>query len=271
MVPDRDTAADERLREMQALLASILESSLNGIMVLKAVRDEAGKIVDFEWLMVNPAGLRNAGRPQSDFIGRRMSEIYPETWTMGLFERYARVVETGEPLVLEQRFQRKGQPRWARASATKLGDGLVLCYADLTEARLADAALRRSEGFFNAVFEGSPACKQIFSTGGVLLRTNEAFRRLMRLPDLDHGVGVWNLLEDPAMQSLGFAGVFRRAVDGETVELAGQTADLGAIQTQSAAEPRKLCYKAVFFPIRDEAGAVQAVALTLWETAPAAP
>jgi signal transduction histidine kinase len=131
------------LRESQTLLASVLESSLTGIMVFQAVRDEAGALIDFHWLLVNPAAVRAAGRPLSDLLGRRLSAVYPESWPLGLFDRYVQVVETGEPQVFEQRFERDGKTRHSMVSVVKVGDGFAASYENVTESRLAHEALLR--------------------------------------------------------------------------------------------------------------------------------
>jgi signal transduction histidine kinase len=131
------------LRESQTLLASVLESSLTGIMVFQAVRDEAAALIDFQWLLINPAAVRAAGRPLSDLLGRRLSAVYPESWPLGLFDRYVQVVETGEPQVFEQRFERDGKIRHSMVSVVKVGDGFAASYENVTESRLAHEALLR--------------------------------------------------------------------------------------------------------------------------------
>jgi len=97
-------------------------------MIFKAVRGETGAIIDFEWVLANPAAVRAAGRPLAELLRHRLSELYPESWPLGLFDHYVRVVETGEPLVVEQHFQRDGLPRWSMVSMVKLGDGLTINY-----------------------------------------------------------------------------------------------------------------------------------------------
>ena len=248
------------------LLRGILQASLSALMVFQAVRDAAGAIVDFRCLLVNQAALGHSGRPASDYVGYRLSEIHPRSWQLGLFARYVRLVENGEPQVFELSDEREGKPRWLRASLVRIGDGFVLCYDDITASRLADEALRHSEQFANAVFEGSPAGKQIFGIDGTLLRSNEAFRRFMRLPSRNHGVDVWNILTDPTAQGFGFSAAFRLALHGETVELPNQSIDLGRAQDHSLGERREIYYDAALFPIKDESGAVRAVALALWDT-----
>jgi signal transduction histidine kinase len=252
--------------DSEDLLCGILQASLSALMVFQSVRDAVGTIVDFRCRLVNPAALRFSGRPASDYVGSCLSEIHPRSWQLGLFDRYVQLLETGEPQVFELCDEGDGKPRWLRVSLVKIGDGFALCYDDITANRLADEALRHSEEFANAVFEGSPAGKQIFGTDGTLLRTNEAFRRFMRLPSRDHGVGTWNILNDPTAESFGFAGAFRLALRGETVDLPNQSVDLGRAQDRSLAERQEIDYDAAFFPINDESGAVRAVVLTVWDT-----
>src|SRR4051794_18036062 len=146
----------------QELLSGILQASLSALMVFQSVRDAAGTIVDFRCLLVNPAALRFSGRPASDYTGHCLSEIHPRSWPLGLFARYVRLVETGEAQVFELDDEQDGKTRWLRVSILKIRDGLALSYDDITANRLADEALRHSEQFANAVFEGSPAGKQIF-------------------------------------------------------------------------------------------------------------
>ena len=261
----RVATTEARLRESQALLASVLESSLTGLMVFQAVRNVAGAIVDFEWLLVNPAGLRSAGRPLSDFVGHRLSEVYPESWDLGLFERYVRVVESGSPMTFEQRYERDAQARWTMASLVKIGDGLAVSYDDITESRRAHEAMVRTEQFFNAVFEGSPVAIQIYDPDGTSRRLNEAQRRLLGLPSLDYGVGVYNVLTDKLTQEYGISDRFRQALRGQVVEHADQVVDLAHPDNQWATDRRRIVFNQVFFPIHDERGAVKAVVAMAWD------
>jgi PAS domain S-box-containing protein len=261
----RAAATESRLRESQALLASVLESSLTGLMVFQAVRNVAGAIVDFEWLLVNPAGLRSSGRALSDFVGHRLSEVYPESWDLGLFERYVRVVESGEPMAFEQRYERDAQARWTMASLVKIGDGLAVSFDDITESRRAHEAMVRTEQFFNAVFEGSPVAIQIYDPDGTSRRLNEAQRRLLGLPSLDYGVGVYNVLTDRLTQEYGISDRFRQALRGQVVEHANQVVDLAHPDNHWATDRRRIVFNQVFFPIHDERGAVKAVVAMAWD------
>jgi signal transduction histidine kinase len=253
------------LREKETLLASVLESSQSGVMVFKSVRDGAGTIVDFEWLLVNPAGLRASGRTLAEFLGHRLSEHYPESWQLGLFARYVRVVETGEAETIEQHYQRDGMPRWIMASAVKLGDGFVINYHDVTDSRQTYRALRQTEQIANKIFEHSPVAIQVYDPDGTSRRLNEAQRRLLGLPGVDYGVGVYNVLTDPLSEECGISGHFRQALAGNVVETADQVIDLGDPRNSWDTDRRRIVLNQVFFPIHDDHGEVKAVVAMAWD------
>lgn len=254
---------ESRLRETEALLDGVLASSLTGIMVFKSLRDATGALVDFEWRLVNPAGLQ--GRTPDQLLGRRLSEVYPESWPLGLFDRYARVVETGTPDAFEQHYQRDGQPRWTRASIVKLGDGFVINYVDVTDTRQTHKALRQTEQLADKIFEHSPVAIQIYDPDGTSRRLNEAQRRLLGLPSAEYGVGVFNLLTDPLAQEYGISDRFRRALAGEVVETSDQVVDLGDPRNPWDTDDRRVVFNEVFFPIHDDHGNVSAVVAMAWD------
>lgn len=134
-----------RLAEVpESLFASVVEGSLAGVMVYRSIRDGQGEIVDFEFLTVNPAALRMLGRPASDFLGRRMSEVYPESWKYhGLFDRYRDVVEELTPAFTDV-LQHPESLRWWQVSATKAGDGFAVHFIEVSDFKRTEAALRES-------------------------------------------------------------------------------------------------------------------------------
>ncbi|MGL5131083.1 MAG: response regulator, partial [Planktothrix sp.] len=91
--------AEEVLYQSRALLSSILNSSLDGIAALEALREpQTGEIKDFRCLVVNPILARVFDRTREDMMGkvilrRLLNRIQPE-----LFYRFVKVVETGESL-----------------------------------------------------------------------------------------------------------------------------------------------------------------------------
>ncbi|HSK78568.1 MAG TPA: ATP-binding protein [Thermoanaerobaculia bacterium] len=128
----------------EPLLASVVEGSLAGVMVYRSIRDDQGEIVDFEFLIVNPAALRMLSRPASDFLGRRMSEVYPENWKYhDLFRRYCDVVEERIPAFTDV-LQHPESLRWWQVSAAKAGDGFAVHFIEVSDFKRTEAALRES-------------------------------------------------------------------------------------------------------------------------------
>jgi PAS domain S-box-containing protein len=137
--------AEERLRGSEALLASILDSTADGIMAFRSVRDASGAIADFEWLAINQAAERMVARGANELLGRRLLEEMPGNRTEGLHDKYVRVVETGETLELEHFYDHEQTRSWFRTVAVKLGDGFVVTFADVTARRKLEEQLLQSQ------------------------------------------------------------------------------------------------------------------------------
>ena len=120
-----------------------LSSSRAGFTVLQAVRDERGAITDFEWRYVNPAAERLIGRPAQALLGQRIRAMPPGSCDAPrLFETLAGVVETGEPADVEVPLLRDSRREWFHNSIAKMGDGLVIWFANITERKRVEAELR---------------------------------------------------------------------------------------------------------------------------------
>lgn len=61
-----------------------------------------------------------------------------------LFERYVRVVETGEPHDYELCYESEEIRGWFRNMAVKLGDGVAISFSDITRRKQMEEELRRS-------------------------------------------------------------------------------------------------------------------------------
>ncbi len=150
--------AHQEFEDNRQLLDSVLKNSVDGIMAFKSVRDEKSDLIDFRFLLVNPAAERLLGKSASDLVGQDLLEASPEIVLDGLFETFVRIIETGEVLDFEYSTVRSNALRWYRVAGVKLGDGLVMNYSDVTERKLAQAQLDRlrneHQAILNSVSEG---------------------------------------------------------------------------------------------------------------------
>lgn len=129
------------LHEKQALLAWVLESTMDGVLVYRSIEDAAGAIVDFECVLHNPAAARLYGRDQLE--GERLLALHPDIHDLGLWAEYTHVMETGAPFEGEFRYLSEGHSRWFRVLAIKLAVGLALTFSDITHRKEAEARLIR--------------------------------------------------------------------------------------------------------------------------------
>ena len=109
------------------------EFSLDAFTILEAVRDDAGTIVDFRWTYVNPAAVTILKHSREELVGHQLLSVLPgNKQNSELFERYVKVVETGQPHKLELRYDGEGIQGWFRNMAVKLDDGVAVFFADIT-------------------------------------------------------------------------------------------------------------------------------------------
>ncbi|WP_071191425.1 diguanylate cyclase [Trichormus sp. NMC-1] len=133
---------EEVLYQSRALLSSVLNSSLDGIAALQAVRDPTtGDIEDFRCLVVNPVIARAFDRSREEMIGKLVLKKFVNRLDPELFDRFVDVVEMGEPL--EQDFYYpSGNSYWFHFVAVKLGDGFAITIRDITARKQTELALQ---------------------------------------------------------------------------------------------------------------------------------
>jgi PAS domain-containing protein len=90
--------AEEALHESESRFRAAAEGSLDAFYIFKSVRDEKGQIIDFEFVDLNAHGEKLIGMPRQEIISQRLCELIPINRTDGFFDKYVRVVETGETL-----------------------------------------------------------------------------------------------------------------------------------------------------------------------------
>ncbi|WP_148661197.1 PAS domain S-box protein [Flavisolibacter tropicus] len=181
-----------QLTDSAALLQSIVDASLTGISVYKAIRDENNVIIDFEWVLHNKALKQyNDGR---DLVGKRCLDEYPGLKESGMFARYVKVIEENVPQDFEVHYANDGLDNWRRIVAVKLGDGIVTSTEDITTRKKAEQAIfqlkdeaaqkatDRYYAIFNSIDEGFCIIQMLYDREGkpidwIYLDVNPTFER----------------------------------------------------------------------------------------------
>lgn len=118
---------------VQAMLQNVLDTSPNGIMVFRTVKDGRGSIVDFEFLSANKQANEIAGR--SDLVGKHLLAELPDHFTAGLFDAFTHVVASGVPFRKDLHFQGRGADVWYSTHAVRFEEGFLVTFADVTHQR----------------------------------------------------------------------------------------------------------------------------------------
>jgi diguanylate cyclase (GGDEF)-like protein/PAS domain S-box-containing protein len=152
------TLAREAALEGEARRKAVVDSLLDPHVLLTAVRDDQGQIVDFEYTDANDAACAYNQMERAKLIGSTLLELLPAHATTGLLDRYIEVVETGEPLVLDDfvyPHEILAEPRRYEIRAVKVGDAMSYTWRDVTDRNQAAAALAAAEERYRMLAENA--------------------------------------------------------------------------------------------------------------------
>jgi PAS domain S-box-containing protein len=90
------------LRESESRFRSLFEHSLAGVALHEIVTDDAGKPVDYVFLMVNRTFEAQSGLASQNLVGQPITKVIPNIAEAPFIETYGRVALTGEPIRFEE-------------------------------------------------------------------------------------------------------------------------------------------------------------------------
>lgn len=133
----------KRRRWLEGFLESILNTSQNGIVNYKAIR-ENGRIVDFRLEFINKAIDYLLGVSSEKLIGKKLSEFPSFVRESGLLDKYIEVVETGKPAQFETLYQRGNIKRWLLVNLARLDDGITASFHDISQLKHYEEELKEN-------------------------------------------------------------------------------------------------------------------------------
>lgn len=147
---------DRKVREENARFIAAAEKGPDAFSILDAVKNNADEITGFRYKYVNCRAVDLLKKPRKELIDHELCVLFPSDCVSGLFEKYRDVVLTGEPLCEDCSLLQNGKVRWFRRRIVKLGVGVAVTAADITEVKEAEARYKSLSNFSRSVFETAP-------------------------------------------------------------------------------------------------------------------
>jgi two-component system NarL family sensor kinase len=123
--------------QTKRLLVSIMNSSIFSINVYKSIRNEVGKIIDFEFMMISELTQNITGL--TNLPGKRLLMLFPQIIEIGLFDKFVQVVENDVVLDHEENLNYIGsKDKYIRRLVMKLNDGFITSWIDISKQKLAE-------------------------------------------------------------------------------------------------------------------------------------
>ncbi len=141
VTPTVEMQAALQTSEMQ--LSSVLNSSLDGIMAFRAVRQD-DHILDFEWRLCNPTAAEMLGYLPNQLLGQRLRDLQPHQHADTLLNLCQQVASTGQSVQRSVRYRRRRLDFWLEVIAVPLGDGVAVTCRDITPLKRSEMALHQS-------------------------------------------------------------------------------------------------------------------------------
>ncbi len=133
--------ATARVETQAALFDNVLKTIPSGLIVFEAVRNGAGKLADFRCVEASQKLLNDLNRSRETLLGRTLRETLPGIEQSGIWAIYETVLATGKSQRVENQYKADGIDGWFEISVSKLNDGLVVAYANITPAKRASQQL----------------------------------------------------------------------------------------------------------------------------------
>src|SRR5271157_1465714 len=174
--------AEDALRSQHDLLRTMIDNMPDYIYV----KDDESRFVVANRALAELVGAKNP----EDLLGKADFDYFPRELATAFYSDERAILQSGQPLVNQEEMSMdaKGNARWTSTSKVPLRNrqgetiGIIGIGRDITVAKQAEEAVRKSEASFRSVVEGAPYGIFRASVDGRFLRVNSALQEMLGYP-----------------------------------------------------------------------------------------
>jgi PAS domain S-box-containing protein len=184
--------------------------------------------LDGRFIRVNPYFCKMVGYTHEELMKMNFADItVSEDLDISVKAREAMAKGEQDTFNFEKRYTHKnGDIVWLHLTSIVVRDDqgrpqyFVSNFQDITQKKLAEAALSSSEQRFRTLFEQAPFSVQLLDLNGKTLQVNAAWKAIAHLPEEfinNYILKEYNILKDPQLEAKGVLPYIRAAYNGQSV------------------------------------------------------
>lgn len=160
----------------------------DALVVLRAIRDPDGTVVDFAYEYANEAIMEHLGYEPSELVGSTLLSVAPRVRDLEVFPALVDVIETGEPMDHEVDWWSGSRATGsfelrARRIEERSDERIALTIRNVTERHELESFVARSEAHLRQVIDALPVGVSVVNQDGEGIYINSAGRRVLAVDD----------------------------------------------------------------------------------------
>lgn len=184
-----------QLQQQTTLLQTIVDYCPAGLMLMDAVRNDDGEIVDFRYILTNSINAKVAGLSVDQLTGSLLLDLFPGSYSEGVFQRLVEVTQNGGVQQFEQHYQSDSLDIWINATIVKVNDNQTLfTFQDINDLKQQQLALKEQ-------------AQLVAATNQELKKSNEDLERFAYVASHD--------MKAPLRRISSFADILRYQLQGQ--------------------------------------------------------
>lgn len=178
---DEVVRAQRAAESEREILRATLDAQLDPQVLMQAVREASGRIIDFRFVEANAAACRDLRLGRDDVVGHTMTRRTPYLAQLEIFQLFIQAVERHEPLVLNDYVYPVTEDTMSRFDirAVPVPDGLSLTWRNVTQRYEQAAALAQSEARYRLLLEESSDIVTFHDAEGRVQWVSPAIQRIL--------------------------------------------------------------------------------------------